>query len=153
MRLAGREEVSHEDLLRSRVMMVNSSTCLVRRAALLDGIGLVDETIPNGYAEDWDLALRAARRQPIAFVDRPLVQLSWGERSYYARDWEGRVAGLLWMLHRHPGIQRTRRGAARVYGQLAFAHACMAGVGSPGSGCAAPYAETGASLASPSRSR
>jgi glycosyltransferase involved in cell wall biosynthesis len=126
VRLAGRDEVTHEDLLRSRLMMVNSSTCLVRRAALLDGIGLVDETIPHGYAEDWDLALRASRRRPTAFVDRPLVQIHWSENSYYARRWEVQVAGLLWMLHRHPDIQRSRRGAGRVYGQLAFANACMA---------------------------
>ena len=46
--------------------MVHSSTYLVWRGALLDGIGLVDETIPGSQNEDWDLALRAARRHPIA---------------------------------------------------------------------------------------
>jgi glycosyltransferase involved in cell wall biosynthesis len=124
-RLIGRNEVAHDDLLRSRMVMVHSSTFLLRRNALLDGLGLVDETIPGGQNEDWDLALRAARRHPLAFVDRPLVRVFWGDSSYFAQRWEERADGLLWMLRRHPGIARSRVGAGRVYGQLAFAYACL----------------------------
>src|SRR5215471_14352040 len=76
-RLAGCDEITHADLLRSRMVMVHSSTYLASRAALLDGIGLLDETIPGSQNEDWDLALRAARRRPIVNVDRPLVQVAW----------------------------------------------------------------------------
>ncbi len=85
-RLAGRAEVSHEDLLRSRMVMVHSSTYLARRAALADGIGLVDETIPGSQNEDWDLALRAARRHPIVHVDQSLVRVVWHASSHYARS-------------------------------------------------------------------
>jgi glycosyltransferase involved in cell wall biosynthesis len=124
-RLAGRSEVSHADLLRSRMVMVHASTFLIRRRALLDGIGLVDESIPDSQNEDWDLALRAARRHPIAHVDRPLVRVAWGEASYFLQQWQSRADGLRWMLEHHSGLAASRAGAARVYGQLAFASACQ----------------------------
>jgi glycosyltransferase involved in cell wall biosynthesis len=124
-RLAGRGEVTLADLVRSRMVMVHSSTYLAWRAALTDGIGLVDESIPGSQNEDWDLALRAARRHPIVHVDEPLVRVAWGASSHYARQWQTRADSLLWMLAHHPDIGRDRAGAARVYGQLAFAYACL----------------------------
>jgi glycosyltransferase involved in cell wall biosynthesis len=124
-RLAGSAEVTYADLLRSRMVMVHSSTYLAVRGALLTGIGLVDENIPGGQNEDWDLALRAARRHPIVNADAPLVQVAWGSSSYFARQWESKAAALQWMLERYPDIGRDPAGAARVYGQLAFAYACL----------------------------
>jgi glycosyltransferase involved in cell wall biosynthesis len=124
-RLAGRTEVTHADLLRSRMVMVHSSTYLVRRDALTDRIGLVDETIPGSQNEDWDLALRAARRQPIVNVDEPLVRVVWGASSHYARAWQTKAESLHWMLDHHPELAGSRPGAARVYAQLAFAYACL----------------------------
>ncbi len=124
-RLAGSDRVTYDDLLRSRMVMVHSSTYLAWRAALLDGIGLIDETIPGAQGEDWDLALRAARRHPIVVVDRPLVRVTWGATSYFAQDWETKIEGLLWMLDHHPDIGRDRAGAARVDAQLAFFYACL----------------------------
>jgi glycosyltransferase involved in cell wall biosynthesis len=124
-RLVGRDQVTYDDLLRSRMVMVHSSTYLVRRAKLLDGIGLVDEGIPGSQNEDWDLALRAARRHPIVFADQPLVRVAWGNTSYFAQQWETKIDGLLWMLDRHPDIGGCRVGAARVYAQLSFYYACL----------------------------
>ncbi len=124
-RLAGRDEVSHADLLRSRMVMVHSSTYLAVRRALLDHIGLVDESIPGSQNEDWDLALRAAAIRPIVNVDAPLVEVAWGAGSHYARQWETKIAGLKWMLEHHPGIGRNRAGAARVHAQIAFGYACL----------------------------
>lgn len=124
-RLADQDEVTHGDLIRSRMVMVHSSTYLIRRDALLDGIGLVDESISGGQNEDWDLALRAARRHPIVHVDQPLVEVAWGAGSHYARQWETKATSLLWMLDRHRDIATSRTGAARVYAQLAFAYACQ----------------------------
>jgi glycosyltransferase involved in cell wall biosynthesis len=124
-RLAGCDQVTYSDLLRSRMVMVHSSTYLAVRAALTDGIGLLDEQIPGSQNEDWDLALRAARRRPIVHVDTPLVRVAWGASSYFARQWESKAEALQWMLQRHPEIRRCRPGAARVYGQLAFAYACL----------------------------
>jgi glycosyltransferase involved in cell wall biosynthesis len=124
-RLAGCTEVTHADLLRSRMVMVHSSTYLAWRAALTGGIGLVDETIPGSQNEDWDLALRAARRHPIVNVDQPLVRVVWGASSHYARDWETKADSLHWMLDHHPELAGCRPGAARVHAQLAFAYACL----------------------------
>jgi glycosyltransferase involved in cell wall biosynthesis len=124
-RTADSAEVTYAELLRSRMAMVHSSTYLVRRSSLLDGIGLVDETIPGSQNEDWDLALRAARRRPIVNVDRPLVLVTWDTSSYYSQAWETKVAGLVWMLARHQDIATTGPGAARVYAQIAFGYACM----------------------------
>ena len=124
-RLVGRTEVTHADLLRSRMVMVHSSTYLARREALAEGIGLVDETIPGSQNEDWDLVLRAARRHPIVNVDEPLVRVVWGASSHYARQWETKADSLHWMLEHHPEITGCRPGAARVYAQLSFAYACL----------------------------
>ncbi|MEV4459016.1 glycosyltransferase family 2 protein [Microbispora sp. NPDC049633] len=118
-RLAGTGRVTHRHLTRSRMMMVHSSTFLFRR-----GWAWVDESAPGGQNEDWDLALRAAWRHPIVHVDRPLVRVRWGS-SHYAGRWADRIAGLEWMLARHPGLAAEPRGAARVYGQLAFCHAAL----------------------------
>ena len=125
VRLAGADQVTYQDLLRSRMVMVHSSTYLVWRSKLLDGIGLVDEDIPGSQNEDWDLALRSARRHPIVFVDQPLVRVAWGNTSYYAQHWETKIDGLLWMLDRYPDIGRSRVGGARAYAQLSFYYACF----------------------------
>jgi glycosyltransferase involved in cell wall biosynthesis len=125
VRLVGRDQVTYQDLLRSRMMMVHSSTYLVWREKLLDGIGPVDETSPEGQNEDWDLALRAARRHPIVYVDQPLVTVAWGATSYFAQRWQTNIDGLLWILDRHPDIGGSRAGAARVYAQLAFCYASL----------------------------
>jgi glycosyltransferase involved in cell wall biosynthesis len=124
-RLAGRSEVTLADLLRSRMAMVHSSTYLIRRDALTEGIGLVNETIPGSQNEDWDLALRAARRHPIVNVNEPLVRVVWGAPSHYAREWQTKADSLHWMLANHPEIGDCRAGAARVYAQLSFAYACL----------------------------
>lgn len=124
-RLAGQDRVTYPELLRSRMVMVHSSTYLAWRPALTDGIGLVDETIPGSQNEDWDLALRAARRRPIVHVDQPLVRVTWGATSYYAQVWETKVAGLRWMLDHHPDLAASGPGAARVYAQIAFGYASL----------------------------
>ncbi|NBE93661.1 glycosyltransferase family 2 protein [Nonomuraea sp. KC401] len=118
-RLAGTSIVTADDLIRSRMVMVHSSTYVFERGSLW-----VDESAPAGQNEDWDLALRAATRRPIVHVDRPLVRVRWGG-SHYATRWADRIAGLDWMLARHPRLAANPRGAARVYGQLAFSHAAL----------------------------
>ena len=123
-RLAFAGRVTFEDLIRSRMVMVHSSTYLARRPALLD-VGMVDEQIPGSQGEDWDLALRMARRHPIVNVDHPFVRILWGGTSYYAQAWETKVAALHWFLDRYPEIGGSPVGGARVYGQLAFGYACL----------------------------
>jgi glycosyltransferase involved in cell wall biosynthesis len=122
-RLAGSDHVTHEQLLVSRMSMLHSSTFLIRREALLAELGLVDEQVPGSQNEDWDLLLRASALHPIVHVDKPLVTIMWTARSYFSREWDTKISSLEWMLERHPGISTSRDGAARVYGQIAFAHA------------------------------
>ena len=123
-RLAGQSQIAYEDLLRSRMAMVHSSSFLMDRHALINGIGLVDETIPQSMCEDWDLLLRAAKRQPIRHVDEPLVVVEWGN-SYFNERWSVKNTAHQWMLDHHPDILTSRVGAGRVYGQLAFGNAAL----------------------------
>lgn len=128
VRLAGTSVVVHDDLLRSRMAMLHSSTFLIRRTALVGeprdtGIGLVAEDAPGSQNEDYDLLLRAAKRRPITHVDRPLVRVVWDRTSFFAHQYDTRIAGLRWMLERHPELDACRPGAARLYGQLACWHA------------------------------
>lgn len=125
IRRAGAGQVAYPDLLRSRMAMVHSSSLLFRRAVLVDGIGMVSETIPGGMCEDWDLLLRAARRHPVVHVDEPLVQVLWGASSYFAQRWALKNEAHEWMLAHHPDIRTSRVGAARVYGQIAYGHAAL----------------------------
>src|SRR5262245_6745812 len=89
-RLAGCALVSVDDLARSRMAMLHSSSFLIRRAALVDphtGFGLVAEDAPGSQNEDWDMLLRSARRQPVVHVDEPLVRVLWGRTSHYAYEY------------------------------------------------------------------
>jgi glycosyltransferase involved in cell wall biosynthesis len=125
VRLAGRSHVDHVDLIRSRMSMLHSSSFVIRREALVGGIGLVDETLPKSMAEDWDLLLRAARRHPIVNVDQPLVRVRWGETSYFAQAWEVRNQSQLWLLEHHPAMRSDPHGAAHSFGKLAFGSAAL----------------------------
>lgn len=120
-RLAGCERVTVQQLARSRMAMLHSSSFLVRRDILVDSgqLGLVAEDAPGSQNEDWDLLFRAARRSPIVHVDEPLVRVLWGRTSHYAYEYDTKISSLRWMMSRHPEIHGCPPGAARVYGQLA----------------------------------
>jgi len=125
-RLAGTDTIRLPHLLRSRMVMLHSSTFVIRRPLLTSedtGIGLVAEDAPGSQNEDWDLLLRTAKRRPITHVDQPLVRVLWGRTSLFAHRYDTKIESLTWMLKRHPEIGRCRHGAARVYGQLACWHA------------------------------
>lgn len=124
-RTAGMSEIPHSALLRSRLAMLHSSTFVLDRRALVEDIGLIDEFIPGSQNEDYDLLLRASTLAPIVNVDRPLVDVLWGQTSYFSQQWETKASSLEWLLSRHPDLGFDRIGAARVYGQLAFARACQ----------------------------
>jgi glycosyltransferase involved in cell wall biosynthesis len=125
VRRAERSVVTISDLSRSRMAMLHSSSFLFRRAAMLDGFGLVDETIPRSMAEDWDLLIRAARRMPIQHVDEPYVAILWAATSYFNDAWADKNAAHSWLLEHHPEIRNDRVGAALQYGKLAFGNAVL----------------------------
>lgn len=122
---SGAQRVSHEQLCRSRLMSLHPSTFLIRRTAL-ETIGGVDESLPGAYAEDYDLLLMLTQRGDAQVVRSPLVEIRWTGGSYFFSRWVTIIAALEHLLNKHPGINKDRRGRARVLGQIAFAQAAAA---------------------------
>lgn len=120
-RVLSQPTISFTDLLRSRVMEAHPSSYLARRDAIIDGIGLVDEEIPGGYAEDWDWLLRAARRAPVGTVNQPLVKVFWHKSSYFAERWQTIADSCDYMLAKYPEFADEPTGLAKVEGLKAIA--------------------------------
>ena len=119
------EPVALSDLLEKRIMELHPSTFLFRRADLIGPIGPVDEELPGGYAEDYDLLLRAAAVGPVISVPRPLVKVHWHGSSYYFNRWQTIHDSLEHLLAKHPEFAQSSRGTARIRGQQAVALAAM----------------------------
>ncbi|WP_461172295.1 glycosyltransferase family 2 protein [Arthrobacter sp. Z1-9] len=115
--------VRMEDFLESRVTAIHPSSLLYRRDDLMSHIGLVDEDLPASYGEDYDLLLRASRYGPVMSVQEPLVTVHWDRKSFFSGHWENIAAGLTYLLAKFPEFRTTRRGTARIAGQISFAHA------------------------------
>lgn len=113
-------------LLRSRVMEAHPSTFLIRKSALAGSLGPVDEELPGGYYEDYDLLLRAARLGPIAVADAPLTIVNWHSHSFYKNRWAMINDSIDYLIEKTAELQTTRAGLARLRGQQAFA---LAGLG------------------------
>lgn len=121
-RVAPGERITLSDLLRSRVMEAHPSTVVVTREAF-ERIGFVDEHIPGSYAEDYEWLLRAARATEILAVQEPLVKVHWHQSSWFSDRWKMIVDALTYLLEKVPEFQGDRAGLARIYGQIALAHA------------------------------
>ncbi|WP_344824131.1 glycosyltransferase family 2 protein [Actinocorallia longicatena] len=119
VRLVPFEPVELRHLLRDRVFELHPSSVLVRRDRLVAEAGLVDEEIPGGYAEDYDLALRIARIAPIPCVPEPLTIVNWGG-SFFAHRFPMIADALEYLLAKHPEFTGEPAGLARVQGQIAF---------------------------------
>lgn len=117
--------VTFEDFLESRVFEAHPSTFLMRRAELIDVIGLIDEDVPGGYGEDYEWLLRATRQTDMLMVPAPLVRVRWHTASFYAERWQMRIDGLQYILDRYPEFDNEPVGLARIYGQMAFAKASL----------------------------
>lgn len=113
------------DLLRSRLTELHPSTFLFRREEFIARVGLVDESIPGSYAEDYELLLRAARAQPVLHVREVHVDVLWHQKSYFSARWEMIASALQWLLDRYPEFASVPQGQARVSGQIAFAYAAQ----------------------------
>ncbi|MFC4783446.1 glycosyltransferase family 2 protein [Nocardioides sp. MAHUQ-72] len=109
----------HADLVRDRVTAAHPSSYLVERS-VVDAAGPVDETIPGGYAEDYDWLLRVARHTDIACVTEPMVEVLWHPGSFFTRRWDTIDEALTYLLDKHPEIADDPHGAARIHGQQAF---------------------------------
>lgn len=124
VRLATEEEMTLPNLVRRRVMPAHPSSVLVRRAALLGDIGLVDEHIPGSFAEDYDWILRAALAGPICVVEEPLVRVMWGQSLFTGR-WRTVIEALDYLVAKHPQFRSDPRALARIRGQQAFGFAAL----------------------------
>jgi glycosyltransferase involved in cell wall biosynthesis len=124
-RLAPTPEVTHRQLLRSRMTELHPSTVLVQRRKLLEGIGPVDEQLPGSYAEDYEWLLRAAKLGPVLAVQEPLVMVHWHQSSFFADRWRTIIAALTYLVDKHRELEQEPSGLARIYGQIAFAHAAL----------------------------
>jgi hypothetical protein len=113
------DRIDRRLLLRNRVKELHSSTLVMRRDAFAKA-GRYDEGLPNGYAEDYDWVLRASRVGRIGIVRTPLADIRKDVQSYYTGQSENTVVALKHFLAKHPEIAASRRGHARLLGQLAF---------------------------------
>jgi glycosyltransferase involved in cell wall biosynthesis len=125
VRVLERDLVTFADLLDDRLTELHPSTFLFRRDQLIRAIGGVDEAVPGGFGEDYDLLLRAARQHPIVNLPEMAVVVRWGGQSYFFQRWATMSEGLTWMLERYPEFASSPRGSARLRGQIAFAHAAQ----------------------------
>ncbi|MCT9932707.1 glycosyltransferase family 2 protein [Planotetraspora sp. A-T 1434] len=120
------DHITFDDLLRSRLPSATTSSFLMRRSLLLGPVGIFSEEIPRGFAEDYELLLRAARHAPIPYVREVLVEVPPHEGSHFYGRWEQIADSHEWLLEHYPEFRRTRRGYARLAGQVAF-ESSMAG--------------------------
>ena len=118
------ERISQRLLLRNRVKELHSSTLVMRRDVFAKA-GLYDEDIPNGYAEDYDWVLRVARVGRLGAVLTPLADIRKDSGSWYPGNAQVTAAGLEYLLARHPEIEASPRGYARVLGQIAFSRSLL----------------------------
>ncbi|HEX5017415.1 MAG TPA: glycosyltransferase family 2 protein [Actinomycetes bacterium] len=122
-RLLDQREVTLTDLLRDRLTELHPSTFVMRRKAVIDGFGLVEEEIPGSYAEDYEFLLRAARSHPVLNVPMVGVRVLWSQGSYFTGRWTTIREALTWLLDRYPEFASVPEGEARILGQIAFATA------------------------------
>lgn len=119
-----RSEVIERDLLlRNRVKELHSSTLLMRREAMVEA-GAYDEELPRGNGEDYDWVLRLSAVGKLGCVIEPLADIRKDARSWYQGDEKAltKATALEVFLAKHPELASSRRGHARVLGQIAWAY-------------------------------
>lgn len=123
-RIPDRDTFTLANLVQKRLMEAHPSTVLLRRDALLDSVGLVDEEIPGSYGEDFDFIIRALQAGSVSVVEEALVTVHWGQ-SLFSRDWSTIISAIDYMIDKHAVIRQDKRALARLYGRRAFASAAM----------------------------
>ncbi|GAB6985671.1 glycosyltransferase family 2 protein [Nocardioides pyridinolyticus] len=116
------ELVTHERLLGNRVKELHSSTLMIRRSAF-EEVGFYDEDLPFGYGEDYDWLLRATRVGPVGAVPEILADIRKDVPSWFRDRSSNTATALEYLLDKHPDFRHTRRGHARILGQIAYARA------------------------------
>lgn len=124
-RVPARSTLTLRQLLTERVMDAHPSSIVVRRSALIDRIGLVDEAIPGSYGEDYEWIIRAARAGEIAIVTKPLVRVRWHSASFFQDRWRTIIEAIDYLIAHVPEFRDVPKGHARLLGRQAFAHAAL----------------------------
>jgi glycosyltransferase involved in cell wall biosynthesis len=119
-----KERISYQLLLRNRVKELNCSTLVMRREVLVK-VGRYDEELPYSYAEDYDWVLRVAKAGGVGLVVQPLADIRKDGTSWYRGGANKTVEGLEYLLAKHPDIATSRRGHARILGQIATAQSSL----------------------------
>ncbi len=122
-RVLAKRFITLTDLLKDRLPELHPSTFVMKRKAVIDGFGLVEEAIPGSYAEDYEFLLRAARNHPVVNVPQVGVTVLWSKASYFTGRWTTIRSALPWLLERYPEFAQVPAGEARILGQIAFATA------------------------------
>lgn len=117
------ETIDRQVLLRSRVKELHSSTLLMRREAIA-AVGRYDEELPQGNGEDYDWVLRLSAAGELGCVVEPLADIRKDAQSWYQGDGRARTKAeaLELFLAKHPELRTSRRGHARILGQIAWAY-------------------------------
>ena len=118
-------ELTFAELLERRHPEVHASSFVFRRRRLLDEIGLVNEKLPAGYGEDFELLLRATKVGPFVCVQRPLVRAHQHRSSFFAERWHNIDDALSYLIDLVPEFADAPDGLARMEGQRAFAKAAL----------------------------
>lgn len=117
--------VTQRDLFTSRRKELHSSTLLMRRE-IFDLAGDYDAKLPNSYAEDYEWLLRASRHTEIGVVRTVVAEITKNGVSWFPRERSEVVSTALQrVLDQHPELAGSRRGHARILGQIAFAEASL----------------------------
>lgn len=124
-RLPDAAKLTFEGFLQDRMTEVHPSSWLVHAETKRNEIGLVDEEIPGGYAEDYDFMLRTARVCPIAVAPQPLTRVWWHGASFFFERWKMIDEALGYLTDKYPEFNDHRAGLARIRGQQAVAKAAM----------------------------
>jgi glycosyltransferase involved in cell wall biosynthesis len=124
IRIPDAEQMTFEGFLADRQSEAGSCTLLFDRRFLVDEIGLIDEELPGGMAEDYDLLLRVSRKTDFAVVPEALCIVNWGDGSFFSRRWDLTDEALGYLVDKYP-FGRVPSGLARIRGQQAVARASM----------------------------
>jgi glycosyltransferase involved in cell wall biosynthesis len=124
-RIPEQSTLTMRDLLANRVMDAHPSSIVVKRDALIERIGLVDEHIPGSYGEDYEWILRAARVAEIAIVKEALVRVRWHSASFFQDRWRTIIEAIDYLVAQVPEFKDVPKGHARLLGRQAFAHAAL----------------------------
>jgi hypothetical protein len=58
-------------------------------------------------------------------VRTPLAVVHWHRGSWFSQRWRTIIAALTYLIDKHAEFEQEPRGLARLYGQIAFAHAAL----------------------------